>query len=616
MAVRIGGDKPNGDTQTQSSQHEGGASMSGNQNQQREYQSASKRSFGQRTFKKSKVGEVLLQLTETYKQLKENMGDTGLDVELLPIDGQTWGMHYSLALFVCLAEVNGERVVSFYGMILEGSNSRPSPEIKNIHGVETEIKLTAMDAWDEETLTKVHKVLFEKYGDVGLINADATVVPAEFDLTDRDAVSDLLWNANEAAMSMLETTFPENFSHISINDIVDRRNERVVAKFTYNSGDANSIVGLPVRSDIKLNIATEEFSKNNKQFSGFQHNNSAKLMEVNSHVDLVYAPDLAQPQQLGQPPITQQFIPRIVINRITSLGEVPYTPETFFLGLASLRLISQNYAWVHAFSDFHNNKIRDIGAIGYRLKLGADGKSDRIDTTSNTFGMQDLTDLMMYAVHSEPAFSIDCEETGPESWLTSMFIYLAQGDGLAYQYIVESLDRLTNGAFSRNWQGGSIIVDEKNQVHLGTFKDENNEERDLREIDSLAVLTALGHNDMANADVFESTINDSNAPIELRTDKRWQIIKNIAPTAHLRGVARRLTFTPDFLNALTMAVVEAGLQLDPEGVHTAMGNTSQVGNSNLQQWVVNGGNVGGMINQSNSQNTAFNFRTRPSRWTR
>tara|TARA_B100000929_G_scaffold291132_1_gene288229 strand:- start:3208 stop:5025 length:1818 start_codon:yes stop_codon:yes gene_type:complete len=572
------------------------------------------RSFGTRQFRKSKVGEVLLQLNETFNRLKADMPVDGIEVELVPIDNQSMGMHYSLAVLCALTEIGNDRVVSYYGMILEGSNSRPSPEIKNMHGVDVEIKLTAMDAWDELTLGKVTDVLKNRYGEAVLINADATVVPAEFDPTDRDAVGDLLWNANEATISALETSYPDAFAHVSIDRIIDRTRERAIARFSYNDGDAESIVGLPVRSDIRLNISTEEL-RNNKQFNGFQHNNSADLMEVNSHVDLVYAPDIAQPQQIGQPPITQQFIPRIVINRITSLGDVPYTPETFFLGLASLRLISQNYAWVGAFNDFHNNKLRDVGSLGYRLKLGEGGKSDKIDTGSNQFGLQDLNELMMYAVHSEPAFSIDCEEAGPESWLTSMFIYLAQGDGQAYQYIVEALNRLTNGAFNRHWQGGQIIVDENNHIHLGTFTDQEHGTRDLREIDSLAVLTALGHNDLASADLFESTINDGTAPLEMRLDKRWQIIKNIVPSANLRGFARRLTFTPDFLNALTAAVVEAGLQLDAEGLQTAVAQNHQVGNMNLQQYVVSGGNVGGMMNQGNQSAGAFNFRpNRASRW--
>lgn len=572
------------------------------------------RGFGQRQFRKSKVGEVLLQLTDTFNQLQANIPNEGIRVELVPIDNASEGMHYSLAVLTALVEIGHDRVVSFYGMILEGSNNRPSPEIRNMHGVDVEIKLTGMDAWDQQTLNKVEAVLKQRYGQVQLINADATVVPETFDPSDRDAVGDLMWNANEAAISALETAYPDAFDHFRISDLVKSQNERVVARFQYNGGDAESIVGLPVRSDIRMNISTEEM-RNNKQFTGFQHNNSAELMEVNSHVDLVYAPDIAQPQAVGQPPITQQFIPRIVINRITSLGDVPYTPETFFLGLASLRLVSQNYAWVGAFNDFHSNKLRDIGSLGYRLKLGEGGKADKIDTSSNQFGLQDLNELMMYAVHNEPAFSIDCEEAGPESWLTSMFIYLAQGDGQAYQFVVESLDRLTNGAFSRHWQGGAIIVDENNRIHLGTFTDDSGNQRDLREVDSLAVLTALGHNDLASADLFESTINDNTAPLEMRLDKRWQIIKNMAPSATLRGFARRLTFTPDFLNALTAAVVDAGLQLDPEGLQTAVAQNQQIGNTNLQQWVVGGGNVGGMMNQGNQNAGAFNFRPqRASRW--
>lgn len=565
--------------------------------------------------KRNQMGETLSEYQRAVDSIfSDMMAQTGAEFKVLPLDAQSHSLHYSAVMLVAVMNIGGQKIASTYTMILEGSASDPRPVILQVYGQPVESIRTAMDAWDEGTWQKVQKVVAQQYGDgVNIMNAGAMVVPSEVDTKDEERVWQIVWAAQEAVLSNLESAFPEDFAHFNLAEMFDPSRDRMNASFTYNGEDGESVTGLPVRSDITLVMSSSERNSGGRDdISSFQHQTSRDLMEVNSYVDLVYAPSNQVPAP-GQQPPTQIFIPRVVLTKVTAL-DAPFTPETFLLGLATTCLLGENYNWASQFANFSAEEVHDIGGVGYRMKNPNDPNAApaAIDTKTNTFGQNELFDLVQHTCWKDPAFSIDCEDVGPESWLTGALVDAAHNNAQAMNFIIQAANNLTNGHFGQIWQGGAVVASENNKVHLGTYVDAQGQVKDLREIDSLAILNHFGHNDITAVNLWESTFNDMSAPIELRLEKRLQMIRQLAGKMKIRGFAERLTFDPSFLEALVQAVVRAGLMVDQDGLQSLYGQNVQVGNNFLQGYAAHAG-ANGMMNTGGPQSNHA-FRRPMSRW--
>jgi len=592
-----------------------------NQNQQSRSPRGKREGMGalgeriQRSMKRNQMGEALAEYQRAVDKIfSDLMAQTGAEFKVLPLDASRHSLHYSAVMLVGVMNIGGQSIASTYTMILEGSASDPRPVIAQVYGQPVESIRTAMDAWDELTWQKVQSVVAQQYGDgVNIMNAGAMVVPAEVEAKDEERVWQIVWAAQEAVLSNLESAFPQDFAHFNLAEMFDPSRDRMNASFTYNGDDGESVTGLPVRSDITLVMAASERNSSGRDdVSSFQHQTSRDLMEVNSYVDLVYAPSNQVPAP-GQQPPTQTFVPRVVLTKVTAL-DAPFTPETFLLALATSCLLGESYNWASQFANFSAEEVHDIGGVGYRMKNPADANaaSAAIDTKTNSFGTNELFDLVQHTCWKDPAFSIDCEDVGPESWLTGALVDAAHNNAQAMDFIVQAANNLTNGQFSQVWQGGSITASENNKVHLGTYVDAQGQIRDLREIDSLAILNHFGHNDMTAVNLWESTFNDMQAPIELRLEKRLQMIRQLAGKLKIRGFAERVTFVPEFLDALVQSVVRAGLAVDQDGLQSLYGQNVQVGNNFLQNYAAHTG-ANGMMNQSGPVGHHA-FRRPMSRW--
>jgi hypothetical protein len=300
---------------------------------------------------------------------------------------------------------------------------------------------------------------------------------------------------------------------------------------------------------------------------------------------------------MGQQPATQMFLPRVVLTGLQGMEMM--SPELFFMGLGITRLLGENYNWAYQFSNYAEEEVHDIGAVGYRMRNPQDPNAapQRIDTSSNSFTQQDFLELIQTVCYKDPVFSIDCEDAGPQSWMTGPLIEAANGNTNAHNFLLQALNRLTDGNFSKHFPGGPLVIPESNKIHLGTYVDTNGIVRDLREIDNLAVLNALGHTDLNAVNTWEQTFNDTSTPIEMRLEARLQILRNVVGGSQLniRGLAERLVFNPDMLNALTAAMVDSGIMVDQEGLTAQMGTNTMAGNTFLNQYAVHG-STAGMVN--------------------
>jgi hypothetical protein len=554
----------------------------------------------QRSMKRNQVGEAVAEFTAAMGKLISDSPQE-FDFKVVPMDGSTYSLHYSIVVLLATTKIGSKAVCAAYALILEGSNIRPAAAPQQVgRSGSIEVILTAMDAWEEGTFNKIIDAATAATGIEEVISAGACVVPASVDYKDEHRVHQIVWNANEAIHSTLETQYPESFPHISISEYI-APTDRINVSAEFNLGNAEQVTGIPVRSDINFRMSVSGSNGDNNVFTDWQHRGTRELMELSAFVNPVFT-GVAAPAAYGQPQPTQMFIPQVVVTQVQA-NDMPFTPETFFLALSTIALLGDNFQWAQQFTNFGRGDMHDIGGIGLRVQQVLNPREQPVplETNTNAFGEQQLSDLVREFFEPHPVFCIDAEDAGPDSWMTGIMVEAANGNQVANNWIIAAIDRLTDNNFSRFYDGGPLFENVGVRIHLGTFK-QDGQVRDLRELDSTAWLNLIGHTDMGLVEEWEATFNNEGIPQELRLAQRMDMLRaQLGETnVHVHGMADRLVISNSLLSALVDSVVAAGLVIDQQGLRPFYGDSHQIGNQSLR-----GRNFGGtganMVRARNNQ---------------
>ena len=488
------------------------------------------------------------------------------------------------ALLGCYAEVvNGITHVAVFEMIVEASGPRLQPRYVNMGNTPVEIEQVAGDTVNPELWEKTTLFLRDIYGANAQYHyAGALVLPTELNPDEEAFVQKTAYMVTQALFTVMENDVTGVQEPISVSMVEGGAN--VTASIDYNPPEVFSAVGLPVLSNLAITLRAAMATSNQQSL----HEQQLDLTRVDGYIDLIY---VKPPQaQWGQQPITQHYYPRYVITQLDSQVDA-ITLELQLLALSSAVLAGRQMAWSGQFLPRFNTggvDLRDIGAIGFEVNLTGDPNAvpERIPTKSESFGRRELLNLLGSAIFDAVVYSLDVEEVGPLAWLTQTFIAAANGNQGAYQAIYDAANNLTNGHFGQIWNNGPIAVDDNNRIHLGYYIDANGQKRDIRELNYLGMLNLLGDKDLPSFHEWAATFEESQVPLELRLERRSKILKALVPDVRIKGFARRITFTADFIAALEQAIQNAGLVVRPTNVQILEGQTAQRGAFNAGAFAV------------------------------
>ena len=160
-------------------------------------------------------------------------------------------------------------------------------------------------------------------------------------------------------------------------------------------------------------------------------------------------------------------------------------------------------------------------------------------------------------------------------------------------------NRLTLGRFEKHFPfDAPVCFDDADRIHLGYYTNSDGHLRDLRELDYLAILNLAGKDDPTLVEKWERTHLDRNIPLAVRLHERKTIIDRLlSGSVVVKGFARRVTFSEQFIKALSDSIEEAGLSVRPgnmvdsfnqgatRGGYTFQG---QLVNPNLGNWMSSG----------------------------
>lgn len=553
-----------------------------------------------RPMSRNSSGEQVIKFQDAFRKcLIDNVGQNFEDhFRLLVLDQNTNNVPLS-ALMVCYHTRSGaqDHVVVFT-LIIEATNRLTNRHV-NINGQNVEIETVAGDIYNDLLWERVQHVATESYGrqNMAVYDAGCMVLPQELDAEDPLHIRHVLFSATQACFTVMENQLGGKEEPFNVQFVGNQ--DQLVARLNYNPPQAENATGLPIRSDINITLEGATAGQANTYFDQVR-----ELTSVDAYVDLVYTPPQQQQPQMGmgyqqQPMQSQHYTPRVVLTRVdTDIDAV--TMELNLLALSTSTLVSRQMAWAGVFRPRHAQRgidLHDIGAIGYEVPMTQDGELKKIDTKAESFTPQSLYQLLGMFVHERPVISMDIEEVGELSWIHTAFIAAANGNQEANQLIIDAANNLTLNNFGKIYSGAPIAQDDQNRIHLGYYIDESGNKRDLRDIDYLAMLNLVGKDDPALVVDWEATFNQVDVPLEVRLEKRLNLLKGaIGGAIHLKGYARRITYNPEFLEALNQACAAAGLLIRPNNMLQDFGGQVQRGNPNIAQWALNPGHTQGLFN--------------------
>lgn len=429
---------------------------------------------------------------------------------------------------------------------------------------------------------RVQSFLTKQTGVERVINAGPQEIHGHYDYDDKSAVRDLLIKAVNSADEIVAQLYHE--TPFSLTTHVKTDSEVLVASIDV-SDDRPQLVsntGVPIRSDILITQKRVRKDQHGQQQDNEFYEADEQLSTVAAFVNLEYVPSEPVRDGYGQviAPAKPPFLASIVVTAVRQASWImANTPEMYFHALANAYRVTDNHAWAKAFLPAvgREKDPRDIGATGYLIK-GA-----KEETKSDTFSPEDYAGLMNNTVQKDPAFMIDLDRTGDNSYIDSMILDSLVGPGEARTAIITVLQNLYgrdnfNKAFDveNEWLFKPYGTD----FRLGSYPGENGELRDRRDLDTLYGLNACDGIEAEFMDFYGSVCNLELHP-EARQRKADTYDKRYLGTVNYAGRVTRVIVNPKLLLAMDVCAQRAGVATSTENVQSIFGGQRFTGNSQL-----------------------------------
>jgi hypothetical protein len=519
--------------------------------------------------------ETLARMRSLLENEVKQVPDQTFDISFIGLDRENPTLSVAVSVLVCCVSIKGQKNygVGYHAMLLQASAPEPAASVIPLGGGRTvELARTTGDAYDGIMRDEIRKEVGRVFPGVPLYSGEARVVPADFSLDDIGLVkrlkSDILTAATVALLKSMKTFKDVNLQRIEQDNTLSLHT-------TFNNPQLIDSVGNPIRADIRISFK----AGTSRTPQGNQSQNLEKPVDVTSlagYIDFIhmqtratnpYVPQQQQQWVPGQASPFAQYLARFIITQLRSGPSATLGQQ--LLSLVMVYTLRKPGAWYPAFKpqyrmgEQHGVDLKDVGALAIETMVdpatGALGQ--KLNTKTDSFRPSDLGMLLGATVKPGLVVSMDIPECGDDTWMNAMFADVAAGDQKAYQTLFDATNFLTNGEFEKLFARGSMICfNENNRIQLGNYHGQDGK-TDGRTLDQLGITNLMGERDIKVVRDFSATFLRSDYPIEQRLDARLNIIKQLIPDFKLTGYASRITFTDDFLQALTKAVAAAGLSV-------------------------------------------------------
>lgn len=526
--------------------------------------------------------ETMRTLVETIDELSKDVSFDGVKFDFIEIEPGQNGLKIAGLVVAATSKNPSDKVVSHHTLILASTGTRTTAADGNFNGAKYERLLVPADGYDKRMRAAVEQRLAAKFPGYKQVSAEASVVPESINATNETEVLNLASNATIAASTILISALDQQDDFTLQGAAQANMAVEIKSMFAH----ATNLAGLPVRSDVTIEMldvlsGSQQQQNNSDELSYSDSAASSLVSQINGYMDLIYHPTNAG--GFGTQDNLYTYAPRLVITNIDS--EVTNTLTSLLLALQTTQALAEQDRWQGALlrqykegaaHPMNGMNLRDLGVIGLEVPrttnfnplLGLEEtKPARFQTASAVQG--DALVGSLIKTYIRPKFlvvSMDVEENGPNTWLTSVFVAAARGNPEANQEIIDAADLLTLGNFSKRMkqyglENTPFMINDNTYINLGVWNSDYGV-RDIRDFDYLAVFNATGEADPQIIRDFSDQLVNSEIDPMFRLAKNREILTKLIAGMTVTGRAARVSVNPDALYCLSQSVRDAGLVFD------------------------------------------------------
>jgi len=514
--------------------------------------------------------------------------------ELLRFDRDANRVGLPSILVVKTVKREGQIYAIVRTLMLDTDAVRLKPRVLQLGNERIEVPTLPQHVFNEAYWNRIAGFLRDQRGIANLVVADAgpLVVPTDFDFKDSLKATALLVSSVNRCDDIIAKLVGETpFSVAAIKG----QDEFFTSRMDLTGAPKYDLMGNPKRSDIVISMGRS--SKNTQGADDF-YDADTSFNSLSCFVNLEYTPPQAQPQGPWnpQPVPTQLFTPTIVVTDVSQAEWITAnTAELYLLALSNAYRVTANTQWARAFLPVMGKKKdpRDIGALGFLVQNQNGQPGTKIKTKGESFTDADFVTLMQTLIKPLPSFLIDIDPMGENAAIEGLFLEAA-GNGpnkaKASEAILRAANNLTNNAMSEFFDHTKfpIVVPYNVDVNLGYYFDEHSERRDIRDLGTLEMLNATD-GDLGAFTAWYRTMCDTSIPTDLRMKQRAGFEELYLGSNLVRtGVATRIMFHPQFIQALDAACSKVGVNVNFENLSTVFGVQRFTGNDLVGQYTVQG----------------------------
>lgn len=487
------------------------------------------------------------------------------DLHLLKVDN-TKETQLRLSSCVAVAINKTTRDLSYHTVILEASSEQMPPRIETINGKQVTIRRYASDVFDKDYSDAVAGLVDRAFPNCKIRDCSAVVCPRNFNWEDKEAVRQFVNNIVLPCIANLEERSLE-FMELDLTKF--NRDSQLQTQVMFNEPTRTDYTGHPVRSDITIVLSAVNNAQQNNQTLNNQ-DRSQLVAETSGFIDLLWFPvEQQQNYNVMAPQATQKYAARFVMTGMEN--QLRMTLAAQLLALSSVLTLGEGNNYYPHFAPRpvgagrNTVDLRDIGAINIEANLEKDpsGYGKKFDTKLTTFDQIALGTLIQSTIRPGLMFSLDISACGSDTWYNEPFAAAAAGQRWAQDLIVKAANDLTGGYFAKYYQQSAtpvLINDER--ILLGYYTAQDGTRRDIRDIDNLAVMNAVGEHDPKAPQAWSDTFQRLDFPLPIRLAEREKMIQNIVQSEVLfTQPGQRITYTLEFVTAFSQACRDAGLTM-------------------------------------------------------
>lgn len=513
-------------------------------------------------------GEYFVKVREFLAKAIPNIISEEAEVSVISISRQEYRQLRFSALTLATKIRGVDNTVAYYTVILEATGEKLASTMMNLDNQVIPVRRVTGDAADAHMRDLVHNLVLSLNRGANCISSGFVVLPSSVKISDESILENVVHLAGSATVSEIFRA-TGNFPKLNLADFgVD---SRMVIDIGVGGNTTYDALGNPIRSSamLSMNIVDNNAPRNRANALDVVNapEQSINVCTVNGFINPVWADQgnqllagfgVQQAPMMRQPKLQAEF----VITGIDS--QFSGSPAAIMLAVSSVYALADNNNWVQLLLPIGNNTIKDgdindIGALNVicdTLGNSPNGLfSSPISLSTIRNEHSKIVQYLDLLFRSGLMVSIDCQECGPNSWSTNVFIRAYMGDRDAILEISNALDDLTGGVFSQNFDVAKFpIFTNMIRIPTGTYY-VNGQKRDIRDYD----LTAMCNRFASNPQEIHNWINtfDLNRGVSeptLVTTREGYIEHAISNQCEINSYARRLTFSAEFLGAFSASI--------------------------------------------------------------